>query len=100
VEKPFGYNIESALELNRIYAWAFEERQVYRIDHFLGKETAQNILAFALPTASSTPVEPHYIDYVEVTAVENLGIENRGGFYDTAAPCATWCRTTSYSSLP
>lgn len=85
VEKPFGYNLESALELNRIYASAFEERQVYRIDHFLGKETAQNILAFRFANGIFEPLwNRNYIDYVEVTAVENLGIENRGGFYDTA----------------
>jgi glucose-6-phosphate 1-dehydrogenase len=85
VEKPFGYNLESALELKRIYASAFEERQVYRIDHFLGKETAQNILAFRFANGIFEPLwNRNYIDYVEVTAVENLGIENRGGFYDTA----------------
>lgn len=85
VEKPFGYNLESALELNQIYASVFEERQIYRIDHFLGKETAQNILAFRFANGIFEPLwNRNYIDYVEVTAVENLGIENRGGFYDTA----------------
>lgn len=85
VEKPFGYNLESALELNKVYASAFEERQVYRIDHFLGKETAQNLLAFRFANGIFEPLwNRNYIDYVEVTAVENLGIENRGGFYDTA----------------
>ncbi len=85
VEKPFGYNLESALELNKIYASAFQENQVYRIDHFLGKETAQNILAFRFANGIFEPLwNRRYIDYVEVTAVENLGIENRGGFYDSA----------------
>uniref|UniRef100_A0AB33JFU7 Glucose-6-phosphate 1-dehydrogenase n=1 Tax=Prevotella sp. GTC17260 TaxID=3236796 RepID=A0AB33JFU7_9BACT len=85
VEKPFGYNLESALELNRIYASAFEEHQVYRIDHFLGKETAQNVLAFRFANGIFEPLwNRRYIDYVEVTAVENLGIESRGGFYDQA----------------
>lgn len=84
VEKPFGYNLESALELNRIYSSAFEEHQVYRIDHFLGKETAQNLLAFRFANGIFEPLwNRNYIDYVEITAVENLGIENRGGFYDT-----------------
>jgi glucose-6-phosphate 1-dehydrogenase len=84
VEKPFGYNLESALELNKIYASAFKEEQVYRIDHFLGKETAQNILAFRFANGIFEPLwNRRYIDYVEVTAVENLGIENRGGFYDS-----------------
>lgn len=83
VEKPFGYDLESARELNQIYASVFEEHQVYRIDHFLGKETAQNILAFRFANGIFEPLwNRNYIDYVEVTAVENLGIEQRGGFYD------------------
>lgn len=83
VEKPFGYNLESAKELNRIYASVFEEKQIYRIDHFLGKETAQNILAFRFANGIFEPLwNRNYIDYVEVTAVENLGIEQRGGFYE------------------
>ena len=85
VEKPFGYDLQSALELGRVYESVFEERQIYRIDHFLGKETAQNLLAFRFANAIFEPVwNRNYIDYVEVTAVENLGIENRGGFYETA----------------
>lgn len=85
VEKPFGYNLESALQLGKIYASVFDERQIFRIDHFLGKETAQNILAFRFANGIFEPVwNRNYIKYVEVTAVENLGIESRGGFYDTA----------------
>ncbi len=85
VEKPFGYDLQSARELNTIYTSAFEERQIYRIDHFLGKETAQNILAFRFANEIFEPLwNRNYIDYVEVTAVENLGIEQRGGFYDGA----------------
>lgn len=84
VEKPFGYNLESARELNRIYASVFDEHQIYRIDHFLGKETAQNLLAFRFANGIFEPLwNRNYIDYVEVTAVENLGIEQRGGSYDT-----------------
>lgn len=84
VEKPFGYDLESARELNRIYTSVFEERQIYRIDHFLGKETAQNLLAFRFANGVFEPLwNRNYIDYVEVTAVENLGIEDRGGFYET-----------------
>ena len=83
VEKPFGYDLKSAQELNHIYASVFEESQIYRIDHFLGKETAQNILAFRFANGIFEPLwNRNYIDYVEVTAVENLGIEQRGGFYD------------------
>lgn len=85
VEKPFGYNLESALQLGKIYASVFDEHQIFRIDHFLGKETAQNILAFRFANGIFEPVwNRNYIKYVEVTAVENLGIESRGGFYDTA----------------
>lgn len=83
VEKPFGYDLASATELNRIYLDAFDEEQIYRIDHFLGKETVQNILAFRFANSIFEPLwNRSYIDYVEITAVENLGIETRGGFYE------------------
>ncbi|NDW11345.1 glucose-6-phosphate dehydrogenase [Bacteroides sp. 214] len=83
VEKPFGYDLESALKLNNIYASVFDEKQVYRIDHFLGKETAQNILAFRFANGIFEPLwNRNYIDYVEITATENIGIEQRGGYYD------------------
>lgn len=85
VEKPFGYDLKSAKELNRIYTSVFDEQQIYRIDHFLGKETAQNILAFRFANGIFEPLwNRNYIDYVEITAVENLGIEGRGGYYDTS----------------
>ena len=71
VEKPFGYDLESARELNKIYASVFEEHQIYRIDHFLGKETAQNVLAFRFANGIFEPLwNRNYIDYVEITAVE------------------------------
>lgn len=83
VEKPFGYDLESAQNLNRIYSSVFDEHQIYRIDHFLGKETAQNILAFRFANGIFEPLwNRNYVDYVEITAVENLGIEQRGGFYE------------------
>ncbi len=83
VEKPFGYDLQSARELNDIYASVFAEEQIYRIDHFLGKETAQNILAFRFANYMFEPIwNRNYVDYVEVTAVESLGIEKRGGFYE------------------
>ncbi|MDR0939677.1 MAG: glucose-6-phosphate dehydrogenase [Mediterranea sp.] len=85
VEKPFGYDLKSAQELNQIYASVFDESQVYRIDHFLGKETAQNVLALRFANGVFEPLwNRNYIDYVEVTAVENLGIEERGGYYDAS----------------
>lgn len=84
VEKPFGTDLKSAKELNKVYTSVFREHQIYRIDHFLGKETAQNVLAFRFANGIFEPLwNRNYIDYVEVTAVENLGIEQRGGFYDT-----------------
>ncbi len=83
IEKPFGYDLASARKLNEVYTSAFEEHQLYRIDHFLGKETAQNIMALRFANGIFEPLwNRNYIDRIEVTAVENLGIEGRGGFYD------------------
>ncbi len=83
VEKPFGYDLESARELNRIYADVFQEHQIYRIDHFLGKETVQNILALRFANGILEPLwNRNYISYVEVTAVENMGIGTRAGYFD------------------
>lgn len=84
VEKPFGYDLKSARELNTIYASAFEEDQIYRIDHFLGKETVQNLFVFRFANGIFEPLwNRNYIKYVEITGVENLGIEQRGRFYDS-----------------
>ena len=83
IEKPFGYDLASALELNEIYRSAFREHQLYRIDHFLGKETVQDIMALRFANGIFEPLwNRNYIDRVEITAVENMGIESRGGFYD------------------
>lgn len=85
VEKPFGYNLSSALKLNKVFNAAFHEHQIFRIDHFLGKETVQNILALRFANGIFEPLwNRNYVDYVEITAVENLGIEDRGGYYDTS----------------
>lgn len=84
IEKPFGYDLASAQDLNRIYQADWAEEQLYRIDHFLGKETVQDIMAFRFANGIFEPLwNRNYIDRVEVTAVENMGIESRGGFYDT-----------------
>jgi len=84
VEKPFGYDLKSAVRMNAIFKSAFSEEQIFRIDHFLGKETVQNILALRFANGIFEPLwNRNYIDRVEITAVENLGIENRGGFYDS-----------------
>ena len=83
VEKPFGSDLASARELNRIVSNSFTEEQTYRIDHFLGKETAQNIMVLRFANAIFAPLwNRHYIDQVQITAAETLGVETRAGFYE------------------
>jgi glucose-6-phosphate 1-dehydrogenase len=83
VEKPFGTDLASAQELNRIVNNSFSEQQTYRIDHFLGKETAQNILVLRFANAIFEPLwNTRYIDHVQITAGETLGVEGRAGYYD------------------
>src|SRR5437899_5931372 len=85
VEKPFGTDLASARELNRIIRNSFSEEQTYRIDHFLGKETAQNILVLRFANAIFAPLwNRHYVDHVQITAAETLGVEARAGYYETA----------------
>ena len=85
VEKPFGRDLESAQELDEILGKIFDERQIYRIDHFLGKETVQNILAFRFANALFEPIwNRNYIDHVQITVSEQLGVEKRGAYYETA----------------
>jgi len=83
LEKPFGRDLASAQELNEIVSRVFDERSVYRIDHYLGKETVQNIMMFRFGNAMFEPVwNRNYIDYIEITAAEKLGVEGRGAFYE------------------
>jgi len=85
IEKPFGTDLASAQELNRIVRDSFAEEQTYRIDHFLGKETAQNILVLRFANAIFEPLWNHrYIDHLQITAAETLGVEGRAGYYDEA----------------
>lgn len=85
VEKPFGYDLSSARKLNKVYATYFKEEDIYRIDHFLGKETVQNMMVTRFGSTIYEPIwNRNYIDYVEITAVENMGIGTRGGYYDGA----------------
>jgi glucose-6-phosphate 1-dehydrogenase len=85
VEKPFGTDLESAEKLNRIVRTAFAENQTYRIDHFLGKETAQNILVLRFANAIFEPIwNGRYVDHIQITAAETLGVENRAGYYEGA----------------
>ena len=85
MEKPFGHDLASAVELNRIVHGVFDEDQIYRIDHYLGKETVQNILVFRFANGIFEPIwNRRYIDHVQITAAESIGIEGRGGYYDQA----------------
>jgi glucose-6-phosphate 1-dehydrogenase len=84
-EKPFGHDQASAHELNQSLLETLEEPQIYRIDHFLGKETVQNILAFRFANALFEPIwDRRYIDHVQITVAETLGVEHRGEYYDHA----------------
>jgi glucose-6-phosphate 1-dehydrogenase len=85
IEKPIGYDLDSALALNRTLASAFQESQIFRIDHYLGKETVQNILAFRFANPLFEPIwNRRYVDYVTITAAEQVGVGHRGGYYDGA----------------
>jgi glucose-6-phosphate 1-dehydrogenase len=84
-EKPFGRDLESAKKLNAQLARSIKERQIYRIDHYLGKETVQNILVFRFGNSIFEPIwNRNFIDHVQITVAEKLGVEQRGGYYDSA----------------
>ena len=83
VEKPFGRSLPTAQELNRELSSVFGERQIFRIDHYLGKETVQNILALRFANEIFEPLwNQKYIDHIQITVAESLGVEDRGGYYD------------------
>jgi glucose-6-phosphate 1-dehydrogenase len=85
IEKPFGSDLESARALNGEIGEVLKENQIYRIDHYLGKETVQNILVFRFSNGIFEPVwNRRYIDHVQITVAETLGVERRGGYYDKA----------------
>jgi len=85
VEKPFGRDLESARALNREVGAVFSEEQVYRIDHYLGKETVQNLLVFRFANGIFEPIwNRQYIDNIQITAAEDIGVGSRGGYYEEA----------------
>src|SRR5260370_1615792 len=85
IEKPFGHDLASAKQLNKDLEQVLTEKQIYRIDHYLGKETVQNVMVFRF---SNNIIEPlwnrNYVDHLQITAAETVGIAHRGGFYETA----------------
>ena len=85
IEKPFGHDLNSARKLNEEIHKVFDESEIYRIDHYLGKETVQNILAFRFGNGIFEPLwNRRYIDHVQITAAESIGVEGRGGYYQEA----------------
>jgi glucose-6-phosphate 1-dehydrogenase len=85
IEKPFGRDLQSARELNIAIKRVLSERQIYRIDHYLGKETVQNLMMFRFGNGIFEPIwNRRYIDHVQITAAETVGVEQRGGYYDTS----------------
>jgi len=85
VEKPFGHDLDTARSLNQQLLKVVKEPQIYRIDHYLGKETVQNILAFRFANGIFEPIwNRRYIDHVQISVAETVGVEKRGGYYDTA----------------
>jgi len=85
IEKPFGRDLTSAKALNKTVLCVFDEQQVYRIDHYLGKDTVQNLLVLRFSNGIFEPLwNRNYVDHVQITAAETLGVERRGGFYETA----------------
>ncbi len=85
IEKPFGHDLESAKELNALLGCIFTEKQIYRIDHYLGKETVQNMMAFRFANALFEPLwNRNYIDHIQISVTEQLGVGNRGDYYEGA----------------
>jgi glucose-6-phosphate 1-dehydrogenase len=85
VEKPFGHDLPSAKQLNKELKEILTEKQIFRIDHYLGKETVQNVMVFRFANSMIEPLwNRMYIDHVQITAAESVGVEHRGGFYETA----------------
>ena len=100
VEKPFGTSLETAKELDKSLLQVFCEQEIYRIDHFLGKETVQNILVLRFANEIFESLwNRNYVDYVEIYALESLGIENRGKYYETAGALRDMVQNHFYMDL-
>lgn len=85
IEKPFGHDLESSRKLNNLFCSNFDEKQIFRIDHYLGKEAVQNIMAFRFANAILEPLwNRNYIEHVQITVSEQIGVGSRGGFYEGA----------------
>jgi glucose-6-phosphate 1-dehydrogenase len=108
IEKPFGHDLASARALNRTVHEVLREEQTYRIDHYLGKETVQNILVFRFANGIWEPLwDQKYVDHVQLTVAEAIGVEGRGGYFEQSGilrdmvqnreSCAIWCKTICFS---
>src|SRR5690606_31908844 len=83
IEKPFGHDLESARQLNATVGEIFHQDSIFRIDHYLGKETVQNILALRFANQLFEPIwNSHYVEHVQITMAEDIGIAGRAGYYD------------------
>ncbi|BDZ43579.1 hypothetical protein GCM10025865_28780 [Paraoerskovia sediminicola] len=101
IEKPFGHDLESAEELNDVVSEVFDPESVFRIDHYLGKETVQNLLALRFANQLYEPIwNANYVDHVQITMAEDIGIGGAPATTTASAPPATSSRTTSCSSSP
>jgi glucose-6-phosphate 1-dehydrogenase len=100
IEKPFGHDLQSARELNRALHEVFDETQIFRIDHYLGKETVQNILAFRFANGMFEPIwNRRYVDGVQISVAEEIGIEGRGSFYEGTGAIRDMIQTHLFQTL-
>ena len=101
IEKPFGRDYGSAQALNKVVQTCGQENQIFRIDHYLGKETVQNIMVMRFANTIFEPIwNRNYISSVQITASETVGVEERAGYYESSEPCGTWCKTISPKCWP
>ena len=100
IEKPFGHDLESAVALNRELVQVLHERQIFRIDHYLGKETVQNLMVFRFANGVFEPIwNRRYVDHVQITAAEDLGVEGRGRYYEHAGALRDMVQTHIFQLL-